>query len=220
MSLFLKSRLAIAAALGCVSLVAIAAPVLAAGPAAAGKSDPTAGSFSDIRPSKVDKGNAHLPEIKKKRGAENYVPSSKDVIVGWFKELNITHRVDDQNRIILPFRDDASGLNLNLVLIPRMKPNGNMWAVQAVIPVSVPIPAGDAGMQKAINFANTWNTENFLVKVAAVSTSGGERFFLLDAALPCEDGISKQEFFGNFVGIIVQTGQLFAQKAAQAMNAP
>lgn len=214
MSLFLKSRLALAAALGCVTLAAVAGPVLAAGKA------PTSGSFSDLRPLKVDKGNAKVPEVKKKRGAESFVPSSKEVIVGWFKEMNITHRVDEQSRIILPFRDDASGLNLNLILIPRMKENGNLWAVQAVVPVSVPIPAGDAGFQKAVTYANSWNNENFLVKVSAVQTSSGERFFLLDAALPCEDGISKQEFFSNFISIVVQTGQAFVQRAAQAMNAP
>lgn len=165
----------------------------------------------------MEKGNAGLPSVAKKRGAESFVAPSKDVLVGWFKELNLTHTVDDKGRIILPFRDDASNLNLNLVLVPRIKGSGAMWAVQAVIPIGVPGYDGEAGLAKAIKFSNTWNAENFLVKSSAVAADG-KTFFLFEASMVCEAGIAKTEFFQNFVGIHVQSTKLFIEKAAAALN--
>lgn len=159
-----------------------------------------------------------MPVVAKKRGeAEKFEASSKDLIVGWFKELNITHSVDDKGRIILPFRDDATALNLNLVLVPRMKQSGAMWAVQAVIPIGVPGYDGEPGLAKAIKFSNTWNAENFLVKSSAVAADG-KTFFLFEASMVCEAGISKSEFFQNFVGIQVQSSRIFIEKAAAAAN--
>ena len=216
---FIKSRLALAALLGVTSLATVAGTAVAqkAPPAAAGS--PVAnGAFADLRPAKVEKGNASVPVIKKKRAGGTHEVPSRDLLIKWFTEMNITHSADEA-KIVLPFRDDATALNLNLVLIPRMKPTGSMWAVQAAVPIGVPIPAGEPGYQKAVRFANTWNNENFLIKVSLMTPAGGQPFFLLDSALPCEDGLSKGEFFQNFVGILVQTSQLFIQKATAAMSA-
>ena len=219
---FLKSRMALLAALGITSMAVVGGSALAQraapAPAAGRPSSPVAAARLDLRPTKVEKGNVGVPVIKKKRAGGTHEVPSRELMVKWFQELNLTHSADDQ-KIVLPFRDEATSLNLNLILVARTKPAGNMWAVQALVPVAVAIPAGDAGMAKAQRFCNQWNNDNFLIKASVMVPSGGTAFFVLDSALPCEDGLSKGEFFQNFLGIVVQVSQGFIQQATAAMSA-
>ena len=178
---------------------------------------PTAGAFTDLRPAKVDKGNAALPVVHKKRSGGTHELPTKELLIKWFTELGVLYQVDAEGRMLLPFRNDAAGLNLNVVVIVRAKPAGNLWLIQAAIPIGVPVPPGDAGLRKALQFANAWNNENFLLKASVMTPTDGAPFFLLDSALPCEDGLSRGEFFQNFLGLLLQSSQSFIARAAAAM---
>jgi len=168
----------------------------------------------DAKPSKVDKGNGKLPQVRKKRGAGAvHEQVNKELITKWFTEINLIHQVDGAGRFIIPFRDDASGLAFKVVLIPRAKGAGSTWALQTLVPLQIPLPGGDQGALKGVLFANTWNTNNFFVKASLVMPQGQAPFFLLDSAMPCEDGMSKSEFFQNFLRIVVMSTQSYANKA-------
>lgn len=206
-------RFGMAALIGAMSL-SVALPAVAQAPGPKLPGGPAA--FAGIKPEKVEKGNAKVPEAKKKRAGGTHEVATPDVLKGWFTALNLTFRADDQGRLILPFRDDASGLNLNLVIVPRMK-GDKMWAIQAVIPIAVPISAGDAGIVRALVFSNEWNNNTILIKSSLIQPEGQGAFFLLEATLPCEDGLSRSEFFQNFLSLLVQNAQIFAQKAAAAV---
>lgn len=207
------SRFGMAALVGALSL-SLAAPAIAQAPTTKLGAGPK--EFEGIKPEKVEKGNAKLPEVKKKRAGGTHAVATPDLLKQWFTELNLSFRADDQGRLILPFRDEASGLNLNLVIVPRMKAD-KMWAIQAVIPIQVPMSAGDAGIVRALVFSNEWNNNTILIKSSLIQPAGQGAFFLLEATLPCEDGLSRGEFFQNFLSLLVQNAQVFAQKAAAAV---
>ncbi|MBM4342753.1 MAG: hypothetical protein FJ100_05195 [Deltaproteobacteria bacterium] len=180
----------------------------AAAPGISGPSKELAG----IAPQELKAGNAAIGEMKKKRGEVATVAPSKEAIVAWFTALNIKHGADDQGRIIVPFRDEASGVNFNILLIPRVKPStGNVWAIQGVIPLALPLPGGDSGLARALIFSNNWNNEHFLNKVSLMQP-GEKPFFLLDATIVCEGGLNQADFFNNFLVLLVQDGLNFAKK--------
>ncbi len=180
----------------------------AASPGLSGPSKELAG----IAPQELKAGNGAISEMKKKRGEVATVAPSKDAIVAWFTALNIKHGVDDQGRIVVPFRDEATGINFNILLIPRVKPStGNVWAIQGVVPLALPLPSGDSGLARALIFSNNWNNEHFLNKVSLMQP-GEKPFFLLDATIVCEGGLNQADFFNNFLVLLVQDGLNFAKK--------
>ena len=207
------------AALGAVVLGANAfagSPPKAAGPVAAAAASPgiSGGSkeLAGIAPQDLKAGNAPIGEMKKKRGESATVAPSKEAIVTWFAALNIKHTVDDQGRVIVPFRDEATGINFNILLIPRVKAaTGAVWAIQGVVPLALPLPAGDSGLARALIFSNNWNNDHFLNK-ASLMQPGEKPFFLLDATIVCEGGLNQADFFNNFLVLLVQDGLGFAKK--------
>ena len=191
--------------------------VLALGLPAFADPAPPPSILGNLRPTNVEKGNAALPVVHKKRSGGTHELPTKDLLVKWFTELGVQHQVDSEGRVLLPFRNDAAGLNLNVVVITRAKPGGNLWLIQAAIPIGVPVPKGEAALNKAMQFANAWNNENFLLKASVMTPADSAPFFLLDTALPCEDGLSRGEFFQNFLGLLLQTSQGFIQRATAAV---
>lgn len=191
-----------------------AAPAAAAPEAAApAKISGPAKELMGIMPAaELKAGNAPVTEVKKKRGDSPTVAPSKEAIVAWFTALNIKHTVDEQGRIIVPFREEASGVNFNILLIPRVKPaTSAVWAIQGVVPLALPLPAGDSGLARALIFSNNWNNDHFLNKVSLMQP-GEKPFFLLDATLVCEGGLNQANFFNNFLVLLVQDGLAFAKK--------
>jgi hypothetical protein len=190
-----------------------------AAPAAVGKVTTGDKAFSGLVPQKVETGAAPAAiEYKKKRGETPTVAPSKEAIIQWFTALNIKHVADEQGRIIVPFRDDAQGVNFNIILIPKVKPStSNVWAIQAVVPLQLPLPAGDSGLARALIFSNNWNNEHFLNKVSLMQP-GDAPFFLLDSTLVCEAGLNQADFFNNFLVLLIQDAVRFAQKGGAELK--
>ena len=188
-----------------------AAPPTAAAPSAMGRV--SAGKdLAGIAPVDVKVGNGPVAEIKKKRGEAPTVAPSKDAIVAWFTALNVKHTADEQGRIIVPYRDEASSINFNIIIIPQMKPSsGNVWAIRAVVPLALPLPEGDSGLARALIFANNWNNDHFLNKVGLMQPAD-RPFFLLDATIVCEAGLNQADFINNFLVLLVQDSIGFAKK--------
>lgn len=193
-------------------------PAEKAAPAKLTKGD---AAFAGLVTAEVKKGEGAAPtalEVKKKRGEAQTVAPSKEAIIAWFTALNLKHTADDQGRIIVPFRDDAQGVNFNIIIIPRVKASGgNVWAIQAVVPLALELPAGDAGLARALIFSNNWNNEHFLNKVSLMQP-GDKPFFLLDATLVCEGGLNQADFFNNFLVLLVQDGIRFVQKGTAELK--
>jgi len=211
------------------SAAAVALSTLVAAPALAGKPEPKAeppaaakvGSASKelagIAPAELKSGNGSF-EFKKKRGDAPTVAPSKDAIVAWFTALNVKHTVDENGRIIVPFRDEAAGINFNIFIMAVQKPStGNVWAIRAVIPLMLPLPPGDSGLARALIFANNWNNEHFLNKVSMMQP-GDKPFFLLDSTLVCEGGLNQADFINNFLVLLVQDGVGFAKKGVAELR--
>jgi hypothetical protein len=172
-------------------------------------------SLADVtKPTAIDKGNGALKSVAKKRGVAAHEQVSPELIQKWFTEVGLIFQKDDQGRFIIPFRDEASGIAFKVVLILRAK-GASTWAIQSLVPIQVPLPAGSEGLLKGLLFANTWNTNQFYVKSSLVVPQGATPFYLLDSAMPVEDGISKSEFFNNFLKIVVMSSNTYAGKAAQ-----
>jgi len=188
-------------------------------PAAPAKLTPGDKAFSGLLPQKVEAGATPAAlEVKKKRGETPTVAPSKEAIVAWFTALNIKHVADEQGRVIVPFRDDAQGVNFNIILIPRVKPsNNNVWAIQAVVPLQLALPSGDSGLARALIFSNNWNNEHFLKKVSLMQP-GEQPFFLLDSTLVCEAGLNQADFFNNFLVLLIQDAIRFAQKGGAELK--
>lgn len=190
-----------------------AAPVAAALPKLAGGDK----SWMGIAAMAPKETNAPVQEVKKKRGDTPTVAPSRDAVVAWFTQLNIKHAADDQGRVIVPFRDEASGINFNILLLFQQKSNGNTWAVRAVIPMAMPLPGGDTGLARALILANNWNNDHFLNKVSLMQP-GDKPFFLLDSTLVCEGGLNQADFFNNFLVLVVQDGLGFAKKGLEDLK--
>ena len=173
--------------------------------------------LAGLAPSELKTGNAGF-EFKKKRGDAPTVAPSKDAIVAWFTALNVKHTVDENGRIIVPFRDEAAGINFNIFIMAVQKPSsGNVWAIRAVIPLMIPLPAGDSGLARALIFANNWNNEHFLNKVSMMQP-GDKPFFLLDSTLVCEGGLNQADFINNFLVLLVQDGIGFVKKGVAELR--
>ncbi len=196
-----------------------AAPAAAPAPAAAALPKVAGGdkAWMGIASMVPKETNAPVQELKKKRGDTPTVAPSRDAVVAWFTQLNIKHVADDQGRLIVPFRDEASGINFNILLLFQQKSSGNTWAVRAVIPMAVPLPGGDTGLARALIFANNWNNDHFLNKVSLMQP-GDKPFFLLDSTLVCEGGLNQADFFNNFLVLVVQDGLGFAKKGLEDLK--
>ena len=161
--------------------------------------------------------NGKVQEVKKKRGDTPTVAPSRDAVVAWFTQLNIKHVADESGRLIIPFRDEATGINFNILLLFQQKASGNTWAVRAVIPLAIPLPSGDTGLARALILANNWNNGHFLNKISLMQP-GDKPFFLLDSTLVCEGGLNQADFFNNFLVLVVQDGLGFAKKGLEDLK--
>ena len=205
---------------------AVAAPAAAAA-AAASAAAPAAAALPKIQGGEAawagiaavaaKESNGKVQEVKKKRGDTPTVAPSRDAVVAWFTQLNIKHVADESGRLVIPFRDEATGINFNILLIFQQKASGNTWAVRAVIPLAIPLPGGDTGLARALILANNWNNEHFLNKISLMQP-GDKPFFLLDSTLVCEGGLNQADFFNNFLVLAVQDGLGFAKKGLEELK--
>lgn len=196
---------------------AAAAPAAAPAAAAVPKVQGGNPAWAGIASMAVKETNGPVQEVKKKRGDTPTVAPSRDAVVAWFTALNIKHVADESGRLIVPFRDEATGINFNILLMFQQKASGATWAVRAVIPMAIPLPAGDTGLARALILANNWNNEHFLNKISLMQP-GDKPFFLLDSTLVCEGGLNQADFFNNFLVLVVQDGLGFAKKGLEDLK--